>query len=202
MHHLVDMKRKIALSVLLAAVLSISAAAHAGDAKAPPPPFTPKDDVAFLDAMLPHHQMGVEMAKMVIARGESEDVRKLAQRIVKDQTADIQKMKSLRGKVGGTQHVAKTDDPEMDAMMAKMKKASGDELDMLFLHMMIAHHGDGLNLAHRAMPHLTNKDVMSRADKMFSAQAKDIGEMHALMGGRKMDRGTMKGDAGGHKNAH
>ena len=45
-------------------------------------------DQAFIDNMVPHHEGAVEMAKIVLAKGQREDVKKLAAQIVSAQNAE------------------------------------------------------------------------------------------------------------------
>ncbi|HEY9800175.1 MAG TPA: DUF305 domain-containing protein [Leptolyngbyaceae cyanobacterium] len=52
-------------------------------------------DKEFISQMIPHHQMAVMMARMVINNGTHPEVRNLAQSIIKNQTAEIIQMRQL-----------------------------------------------------------------------------------------------------------
>lgn len=52
----------------------------------------PDFDRAFLEAMVPHHQMGVRMAEMVLARSDRPEIQTLATAIIQAQTAEIDQM--------------------------------------------------------------------------------------------------------------
>jgi uncharacterized protein (DUF305 family) len=49
-------------------------------------------DREFIQQMIPHHQMGVMMAQMVLANSDRPEIRELAQRIIDTQTAEINQM--------------------------------------------------------------------------------------------------------------
>jgi len=49
-------------------------------------------DRAFLEAMIPHHQMGVHMAQMVQRHGSDPEIHALATSMVTAQTAEIDLM--------------------------------------------------------------------------------------------------------------
>ncbi|MDX2271044.1 MAG: DUF305 domain-containing protein [Cyanobacteriota bacterium] len=49
-------------------------------------------DRAFIEEMVPHHQMGVMMAQMVLANSDRPEIQKLAQTMIDTQTAEINQM--------------------------------------------------------------------------------------------------------------
>lgn len=49
-------------------------------------------DRAFIEQMIPHHEMGVMMAQMALARGQHPEIQSLAQAIIQGQTAEIAQM--------------------------------------------------------------------------------------------------------------
>jgi uncharacterized protein (DUF305 family) len=53
-------------------------------------------DRAFIDAMVPHHQGAVHMARRELASGKNPEVRRLARRIIKAQKKEIADMKAWR----------------------------------------------------------------------------------------------------------
>jgi uncharacterized protein (DUF305 family) len=52
-------------------------------------PFTGKPDVDFMSSMIPHHEGAVEMAKVLLRYGSDAELRKLAEDVVRGQTAEI-----------------------------------------------------------------------------------------------------------------
>ncbi|AZB72494.1 DUF305 domain-containing protein [Synechococcus elongatus] len=52
----------------------------------------PDFDRAFIEAMIPHHQMGVRMAQMVLMRSDRPEIQQLAQAIITAQNREIRQM--------------------------------------------------------------------------------------------------------------
>jgi uncharacterized protein (DUF305 family) len=53
-------------------------------------------DLRFIEAMIPHHQGAIEMAKDVLSKTERLDVRTLAEAILSSQSQEIEQMKAWR----------------------------------------------------------------------------------------------------------
>lgn len=146
-------------------------------------PLTPVDDTEFVDFFISHHEMAMMMAEQVVERGSNAEVKALAQRIVADQTSEVQTMKAARLELEGDDEPPPMPaDPHGDPEMHEMMQASGGELDRMFLEEMIPHHAAGLPTAHRARPHVIRPELSALAINIFLTQAQEIGEMHELLG--------------------
>ena len=55
-----------------------------------------KFDLRFLDAMIPHHEGALVMAKDAIAKSKRPEIQKLSQEILSSQQAEIDQMKQWR----------------------------------------------------------------------------------------------------------
>ncbi len=53
-------------------------------------------DLAFINAMIPHHESAIEMAQVALAESENPRIRELAASIVEDQEAEIAQMSEWR----------------------------------------------------------------------------------------------------------
>jgi uncharacterized protein (DUF305 family) len=53
-------------------------------------------DLAFIDAMVPHHQGAIRMARVELARGEDSQLKLLAEEIIEAQSMEIERMNSWR----------------------------------------------------------------------------------------------------------
>ena len=60
----------------------------------PQQPRSVRVDQHFIEMMIPHHQDAIAMADLALIRGKRPEVKKLAQAIKKDQTREIQEMRS------------------------------------------------------------------------------------------------------------
>lgn len=142
---------------------------------------TPKSDVQFIDAMVPHHRMAVHMADMVLARGDSADIKEMAQVMKDAQTAEITKMESIRMQLAGSAEVPDHEDEHAEADMQKMMDASGTALDRLFLEEMLPHHAGAITMAHEAMPYLEQSELKVMASQIIADQAKEIGQIGEML---------------------
>jgi uncharacterized protein (DUF305 family) len=57
-------------------------------------------DVAFVKGMIPHHQGAIEMAKVVLAHGKDEQVRKWAADVIREQEREMNEMRAWLQKRG------------------------------------------------------------------------------------------------------
>lgn len=60
--------------------------------------YTGNADRDFLAGMIPHHQGAIDMAKVVLRYGKDPKVKALAEKIIKDQEAEIAEMKAMLAK--------------------------------------------------------------------------------------------------------
>ncbi len=175
------MPRTVSLGAL-AAILTLVAAGCDMSAHGGMDMSTPRNDVEFVDAMIPHHRGAIEMAGMVLARGQSGDVKAFAQRVVTAQTQEIATMNAARKALKGSENTSGThDDPHMDADMARMRTLSGAALDREFLADMLPHHAGAIEMAHNALPNLRRADLQALARAIVADQADEIAEIRALL---------------------
>jgi uncharacterized protein (DUF305 family) len=157
-----------------------SAAGFIGDRRVP---FTPADDVQFIDFFVPHHQAAIDMATIEIDHGSSAPVKEMAQQMKTSQMDEIAAMRAARQALTG---VADSPPPpadvHMDADMHVMMTLAGAQLDKVFLEEMIQHHAAALPSAHRAPPNLSRSDLKTLAASIYDAQSREIGEMKMLLG--------------------
>jgi uncharacterized protein (DUF305 family) len=57
-------------------------------------------DLAFACAMIPHHQSAIDMAKAQLASGKDEELKQFAQKMIDEQTAEIEELKAEIEKAG------------------------------------------------------------------------------------------------------
>ena len=62
-------------------------------------------DEAFIDAMVPHHQGAIAMAKVALKNAEHEEIKELSRNIVSTQQAEIEELKAIKKEEFGTSDV-------------------------------------------------------------------------------------------------
>lgn len=143
-------------------------------------PYTPTNDLAFVEFFIAHHQMAIDMATEETERGDSAAVIAMAKKMIAAQTAEIKTLETVKEQLSGTVPDM-PDDPHSTADMTRIKAASGAELDRAFLLDMIPHHAAALAPAHRALGYLESSTLKAMAESIVTAQATEIGAMHGML---------------------
>jgi uncharacterized protein (DUF305 family) len=174
--------------ILLAVAAALLAACGRGAASPLPADQTPAfndADVGFLEAMIPHHQRAIDMARLVTGRTRRPEVVELAGRITASRAAEIRRMQAgLTGWRGpaaadaGPQH-----DPSLlPGMLAEgqlewLQTLTGAQFDLGFLTMMRTHHRGAVELAETELRSGASPEVKALAQQMIVTQQREIGQM-------------------------
>jgi uncharacterized protein (DUF305 family) len=101
-------------------------------------------DKAFIDAMVPHHQGAIEMARVALKNAEHEEIKELSHNIISSQQAEIEELKSIKKEEFGTSQVPMEMSQEqmrgMGMMMDSQELADKEPFDKAFIDAMIPHH--------------------------------------------------------------
>ena len=178
-------RSKAAAVVLGALVLILSACGGSeGDSDAGAPSGVPFDR-SFIDAMVPHHESAIEMARAAKEAGLSQpDLVKVADDILATQQAEIDQMKDWRAEWFGSSTI----DPEGDAALGMSESDMGMQHDAEalsestdvntdFAQMMITHHQGAIKMAKLAGGKAEHGELKELADAIVSAQEREIDVM-------------------------
>jgi uncharacterized protein (DUF305 family) len=125
----------------------------ASQAASAPSPRHNDADVKFMQGMIHHHAQALDMTALLATRTNSDDMKKLAQRIELSQADEIKMMRewlAARGAAVPDEHAHHMPGAPMmpgmltDKDMARLAAAKGVEFDRLFLQYMISHHEGAL----------------------------------------------------------
>jgi uncharacterized protein (DUF305 family) len=138
-------------------------------------------DLQFIDSLIRHHQMAVDMATMAAPKFEHQPLKDAAKTIVDDQTKEIAQLRQWRGQwYSGAAPAENMQLPGMSSMsmdMSHMQSMSGHALDMMFIDMMIPHHEGGLAMGQDALAKAEHPEIKELAQKMIEKQKKEIEQM-------------------------
>jgi uncharacterized protein (DUF305 family) len=155
----------------------------------------PKDefiDLRFIDAMIPHHQGAVEMAKAALENSARPEMKQLAEAIIAAQEQEIQQMRDWRR----AWYPDASDEPMMyDAEMGHMMPmseemrsmmmmnmdlgAADDQFDLRFINGMIPHHEGALVMAQEILEKSDRPEIKQLAQNILSSQQQEIEQMKA-----------------------
>jgi uncharacterized protein (DUF305 family) len=156
-------------------------------------PLTGADlDRAFVQGMVPHHQAAIDMATLEVQKGKDPRTKGLAQAIIDDQQREIAQMtqiaqaqfkltpmKEMSGPLGTLMGVPLS----MDMSKMGQELATALNTDHAFLTMMIPHHASAILMADEENNHGGDPQLRTLSQSIIAAQAKEIGEMQALLTG-------------------
>jgi uncharacterized protein (DUF305 family) len=147
-------------------------------------------DLRFVDAMTPHHQGAVEMAKEAQQKSKRPEIQNLAADIIKAQDIEINQMKQWRqawypqasaqpvaynSQMG---HSMPMSQDQMQGMMMSMDLgAADDQFDLRFLNAMIPHHEGAVVMAQDALSKSKRPEIQTLAQEIIASQKAEIEQM-------------------------
>jgi uncharacterized protein (DUF305 family) len=138
-------------------------------------------DKAFIDAMVPHHQGAIVMARVALENAEHEEIRELSRNIVSTQQAEIGELKAIKKEEFGTSHVPMEMSSEqmrgMGMMMDPQSLAEENPFDRAFIDAMIPHHRSAIEMAKVANQESENPRIKELAGNIVSTQKAEIEQM-------------------------
>lgn len=139
-------------------------------------------DQAFIDAMVPHHEAAIEMARAAKEAGLSQpDLVKVADDILANQQQEIDQMKAWRDEWFGSSEI----DPNGAARLGLSESGMGmqHDADALldsgdvntdFAQMMVTHHQGAIEMAKLAADKAEHDELKDLAEAIISAQEREI----------------------------
>jgi uncharacterized protein (DUF305 family) len=138
-------------------------------------------DERFIDAMVPHHQGAVEMARVALKNAEHDEIVQLSENIISSQQAEIQELKAIKQEEFGTSRVPMEMSQEQMRGMGMTtdphKLANWDPFDKAFIDAMIPHHQSAIEMAQVASEKSKNPQIKELAGNIISAQQTEIEQM-------------------------
>ncbi len=159
-------------------------------------------DIAFAQAMIPHHQQAVEMADMALdpKADASPAVKRYAEEIKQAQGPEIDQMTTWLQSWGaptampgasGDMHGMDHSGHDMGGMtmsgmmtpedMQTLSTLSGQPFDTMWLEMMIAHHEGAIQMAEQVKSETSDPEVEQLANDIITAQEAEIEQMRKTL---------------------
>jgi uncharacterized protein (DUF305 family) len=138
-------------------------------------------DKAFIDAMVPHHQGAIEMARVALENAEHEEIKELSRNIISSQQAEIVELKAIKKEEFGTSNVPMEMSQEqmrsMGMMMDPQVLANREPFDKAFIDAMVPHHQGAIEMAQVASEKSENLLIKELAGNIIVAQKQEIEQM-------------------------
>lgn len=147
-------------------------------------------DLRFIDAMIPHHEGAVIMAKKALENSKRSQVRNLANNIIKAQDQEITQMEKWRkawypdvAAVPQAWHSQMNHMMPMSSQQIKAMQMDVDlgvanaEFDLRFIDAMIPHHEGALIMAEDLLKKSQRPEMLQLARNILASQQKEIEQM-------------------------
>ncbi|WP_229377356.1 DUF305 domain-containing protein [Streptomyces sp. VRA16 Mangrove soil] len=143
-------------------------------------------DVSYAQMMILHHEQALSMTELAPKRAESEQVKRLAERITAAQGPEIDTMrgwlKKYKKQEAPSGHAAHEAMPGMatEAQLKSLREARGAAFDELFLKLMITHHQGAVTMATEVKSDGNDVVVEEMADDVIAQQTAEISRMREM----------------------
>jgi uncharacterized protein (DUF305 family) len=137
-------------------------------------------DKAFIDAMVPHHQGAIEMAKVALKHAQHEEITELSHNIISSQQAEIEELKSIKKEEFGTSRVPMEMSQQQMRGMGMVNPeqlAHSQPFDKAFIDAMIPHHRSAIYMAQLGSEKSEVQAIRELAEDIVSAQEREIEQM-------------------------
>ena len=182
--------RAIAAAVVAAVAL---VAAGCGGSDGPAATADVPFDRAFIDAMVPHHQQAIEMAREAKAAGLSEPALvKVADAIIATQQGEIDELTGWRGEWFGSSEIDPAGAEALGMPMEEMGMSSAmdfskeADVDAAFASAMIEHHNGAIAMATLAKERAQREEIRALAGDIIAAQEAEVAVMRPFAAGHSM----------------
>lgn len=143
---------------------------------------------AFLEAMIPHHESAIEMAKLAKRRAEHPEVRQLAARIINTQRDEIRQIERIHQRLFEEKILPNPDAHEglglsaEEAGMAHMEPtaalADAKPFDKAFIDEMVPHHQGAIRMARAVLDETDDGGIRFLAEAIVTTQSDEIQQMN------------------------
>lgn len=143
----------------------------------------------FIVQMLPHHRAAIQMSNNILRFTENSAVRRIAQRIIQEQTRSISQMEealSICNQLTNSQMDLRLYQRRMDLiyreMYAKMGSApESNALAAIFMREMIPHHQGAICMAENALKYDICTELVPILRSIITQQRQGVAQMRSLL---------------------
>jgi len=141
-------------------------------------------DTMFLQMMIPHHQQAIDISELALQKSQNAELLALARVIIRDQTSEIEQMKSWLKEAGASEdmgHAMHGMGGMLDAAeLSALAKASGKDFDTLWLKGMIGHHDGAIHMT-QMIEDASNPEIKAFGEVIVKDQTAQIIQMKKML---------------------
>ncbi|MBA2631968.1 MAG: DUF305 domain-containing protein [Chloroflexi bacterium] len=127
-------------------------------------------EIAYVNAIVPHHESALEMAQAIVDRAPHQEVRAAAAQIIEDQQSEIGMLTSFLEDTYGVE--VEPDERQMMSveMMAELENATPEMAEAMFLLMMREHHQAAIEIGELGVQKAESDTLIEQAEMMIAMQ--------------------------------
>jgi uncharacterized protein (DUF305 family) len=145
-----------------------------------PDPSTARFEVRFMEDMIDHHFMAVQMAQLCEPRAVHEELRELCRQIEATQAQEIEEMQLWLQDWYGISYEPHMTNGDMQ-QMERLASLSGAEFEMEFMKRMIRHHWQAIVEASQCVDRAFHEELHNLCENIILTQSAEIQQMRAWL---------------------
>jgi uncharacterized protein (DUF305 family) len=169
------------LSTLLVALVALALAPPASANAPARDRDTARFEVAFMEEMIDHHQMGVHMAQPCIEKAVHSDLRRLCRSIARVQAAEIKTMQKWLHDWYRIDHEPSMDHAGHHRDMRTLERLSGGKFEVAFLELMIEHHLPAVQDGLECLEEAEHAQLKKLCQSIVTSQVREINQMQVWL---------------------
>jgi uncharacterized protein (DUF305 family) len=137
-------------------------------------------DVAFVNAMIPHHEQGVDAADLALSRAEHRPLERLAQEIVQLQSIELATLRSVRDvlqEAGVEEGDLGLSEAELGTGLDPAELRNAGDFDCAFLEMMVPHHEGAIRIARAELESGIHAELRRMSEDIIDVHGFQIRQM-------------------------
>ena len=135
----------------------------------------------WVKTMIEHHRGAIAMSRTMLKQSPTPEVRKMAEAIIKKQTAEIAKLTAMLSSRPSDPASMEPYHAAMSAMDNEMMAAQGANASETYLRKMLAHHKGALAMSEIVLARSSDLKVKAAAAAVKADQTKEVRDTEAML---------------------
>jgi uncharacterized protein (DUF305 family) len=137
-------------------------------------------EIDFMQDMIDHHAMAVEMAEICLGKAVHEELRALCENIIAAQSAEIEQMQSWLRDWYGISYEPRMKQGD-ERMLERLASLSGAQFEIEFMQMMIQHHERAIREAEDCLRRAYHRQLRRLCENIIETQSAEIEQLQTWL---------------------
>lgn len=137
-------------------------------------------ETAYMEGMIDHHSMAVEMGGMCVESATHEELRTMCEGIVSGQTAEIEQFQTWLSDWYGVDHEPQMSEADHQ-MTQELDALDGEEFEIEFMQMMIEHHQSAITDSQECTSSASHDELIGVCQDIVEAQTAEIAQLETWL---------------------